>query len=658
MSITTDAAPTTTLVTMPLQLGQVRLKNRLVSAPMERNYCDTEGHLSRQYKEYLLERARAGVGLVFTEATYVRADGKGRTHQLGAHDDSCIAPLADLTAAMHAEGALVGCELNHGGRTAQSRISGSPNLAPSAIPCAIAGGEVPKEMTEAEALELVEAYAAAARRCVRAGIDVLSIHGGHGYLVHQFMSPLYNHRTDAFADPVHFLNLVIEAVRAAAPGLAVGLRFSAVEGTPGGLDADATFAIISRARLSQLDFLDVSAGSYEAGEWIVQSGEWQPGFLREAAERYRVFGLPIGMAGRINSPEVVEDLLQAGAVDFVSLGRALHADPDFARAALEGGSYRPCIACNVCIDNLGDGQVGCTVNPGVGRGTVPVPLPRVRPGVSVLVAGAGPAGLTAARDLAIAGAAVTLVDPANDIGGQMALAATMQSTPDFHRFLDWSRAELQRLGVRVQLGSSVDEVLAAQRAGGHEPQGIIRATGGERPAVPHSGGSAAGAPMVVEVRDWLRRGEPTPQACTVWGADAVGMSVADTLASRGASVLLVGSETEIALESGRRAKILAVPRLRANPQVRIVLGATVTAIEADRLQVSVDGGAPQWLDAPGPVLVSHGVLQNGDLHTEDGVTPVATEAFAASKPAGSPSTIRFAIQSGTDAARRLGALLG
>jgi len=652
MSSTTDAAHTPTasatkLVTTPLLLGPVRLKNRLVSAPMERNYCDAEGHLSLQYKEYLLERARAGVGLVFTEATYVRADGKGRTHQLGAHDDSCIQPLADLTKAMHAEGALVGCELNHGGRTAQSRISGFPNLAPSAIPCAIAGGEVPREMTEADAHELVAAYAAAATRCVRAGVDVLSIHGGHGYLVHQFMSPLYNHRTDAFADPVYFLNLIIDAVRAAAPGIALGLRFSAVEGTPGGLDADATFAIISRARLSQLDFLDVSAGSYEAGEWIVQSGEWQPGFLREAAERYREFGLPIGMAGRINSPEIIEELLQSGATDFVSLGRALHADPNFAAAALHGTRYRPCIACNVCIDNLGDGQVGCTVNPDVGRGAVPVPMPSVRTGTPVLVAGSGPAGLTAARDLALAGASVTLVDQASIVGGQMGLAATMRSTPDFHRFLDWSREELTRLGVNVELNTTVGEVLARD---GLAAEGAVSAIGGGRPAVSTRGVDGA---RVLDVRDWLLSGEPVPTACTVWGADGVGMSVADTLASAGTSVLLVGSEHEIAAESGRRAKILAVPRLRANPNVRIILDAAVMAIEHDRVQVQVDGATPEWLDAPGPVLVSHGVLPSSGLgHVS---VPIIV---ASSKPEATPSTIRFAIQAGADAARRLGALLG
>lgn len=627
--------------TSPLDLGRVQLRNRLVSAPMERNYCDTEGHMSEQYIDYLLERARAGVALVFAEATYVRADGKGRTHQLGAHDDSCIAPLARFANALHAEGALVGVELNHGGRTAQQGVSGFPNVAPSPIACEIAGGQVPRELTTQECVDLARSYGEAAARCVRAGIDVLSIHAGHGYLVHQFMSPLYNLRTDAFGDPLRFLDLVIAEVRRAAPAITLGLRFSAVEGSEGGLDADATFDIISRADLAKLDFLDVSAGSYEAGEWIVQSGEWEPGYLRDIAVRYRELGLPYGLAGRINSPEAVRMIVEGGYADWVSLARALHADPRFAAGVLHGEEYRPCIACNVCIDNLGAGQVGCSVNPRVGRGATPLPTPTVRSGATATVVGAGPAGITAAAELAAAGADVTLIDQRPSLGGRMAQAARMRSTPDFHRYLDWAERVLAGAGVETIQGADANNVIATRT-----PADIlIDARGGD--GVSDAPGDTFA--RALDIRAWLdAHGDETPPECTIWGADTVGMVVADTLASRGCRVLLLGSESEIAPDSGRRAKILVVPRLRADENVRVELGVRLVRIEADRVLVVDAAGTSRWLASSGPVLISRGIVDRKDpaLSTAGQIT--------ASVPAAQSngiSTIKTAVQGGFDAAR-------
>ena len=648
------------------------LRNRLASAPMERNYGTTDGHITDQYIDYLVTRAKAGLGMVTTEATYVRADGKGRTHQLGLDTDEMVPGLRRLTDALHAEGALAAVELNHGGRTAQSAVSGFKNLAPSPVPCPTAGGEVPRALTDAECYELVEAYADAARRAVAAGFDVINLHGAHGYLIHQFMSPISNHRTDQFAAPEVFMNLVIDAVRDAAPHTIVGLRVSVVEGPAQGISAEQQVAIIATAHLDKLDFLDLSAGSYDAGEWIVQSGEWKPGILAGYAGSYRQFGLPLGMAGRLNSPEIIEQVLAEGTCDFVSLARAIHADPAFVGGVLHGHRYRPCIACNVCIDNLGLGQVTCTVNPAVGRSRVPVPTPAVRPASTVLVVGAGPAGLTAARELAEAGARVTLIDDGPRPGGQFAFAERMKSTPDFHRFTDWSGSEIERLGVDVRWGTRGDTSDVGALARHYGAEAMVIATGGQRPV---AGFIGADSPRVSDIRDWLAGhadvldggasvGERTvPDAVTVWGADSVAMSVADTLAAKGTAVLIVGPQETLAPESGRRAKILAVPRLERNPKVRIFLGSTIEELDGGRVRISRPGADDEWIDAPGELLVSRSVLAwDGDL------TPAEREAelsLAASVPVAvagtvvdkSPAIVSNAVKSGYDAAQRIAAAL-
>jgi 2,4-dienoyl-CoA reductase-like NADH-dependent reductase (Old Yellow Enzyme family)/thioredoxin reductase len=661
----------------PLTLGRNgrtprTLRNRLASAPMERNYGTPDGHITEQYIDYLVTRAKAGLGMVTTEATYVRADGKGRTHQLGLHHDDMIPGLRKLTDALHAEGALAAVELNHGGRTAQAAVSGFRNLAPSPVPCEVAGGEVPRELTAAECHELAAAYGRAAARAVQAGFDVINIHGAHGYLIHQFMSPISNHRTDEFAAPEHFMNLVIDEVRHAAPDAIIGMRISVVEGPEDGITAEQQLQIIARAHLEHLDFLDISAGSYEAGEWIVQSGEWKPGILADYAKAYRRFGLPLGMAGRLNSPAIIEEVLSGGTCDFVSLARAIHADPAFVGGVLRGDRYRPCIACNVCIDNLGLGQVTCTVNPAVGRSRVPVPTPAVRQGSRVVVVGAGPAGLTAARELAEAGAQVTVLDDGARPGGQFALAERMKSTPDFRRFAEWSAEENDRLGVEVRLGTHVDtgDVGGLVRETGADA--VVIATGGFRPA---AGFPGAESPNVRDVREWLAAhpgvldGQDIPESVTIWGADSVAMTVADTLADRGTAVLLVGPQQVIAPESGRRAKILAVPRLQTNPRVRIRLGATVEEYDGARVRIRSAGGPEgpdgpgEWLDAPGELLVSRSVAPL------DGCVPARERDAALSLAAGVPVTLAGtvidqtpaiasnAVKSGYDAAQRVAAEL-
>jgi 2,4-dienoyl-CoA reductase-like NADH-dependent reductase (Old Yellow Enzyme family) len=565
------------LAAQPLRLGAVTLRNRIVSAPMERNFATRDGLVTDQYVDYLAARAAAGVALVTTEATFVRADGKGRTHQLGAHDDACIPGLRRVADAVHAHGALVCAELNHGGRTAQPAVTGLPTVAPSPVPCEVAGGGMPRELTTPECHQLVLDYAAAARRCVAAGFDVLNLHGAHGYLIHQFLSPLYNLRTDEFAVPERFLELVVAAVRQAAPKVALGLRISVLEGPPEGLDPDGTLAILRRARIDGVDFLDLSAGSYEAGEWIIQSGEWARGFLAEYTAPFRELGLPLGLAGRLKTPESIEAVLDAGDADFVSLARGLHADPALATACLDGRTnYRPCIACNACVDNHRFGQSFCTVNPDVGRDRLPLPLPPLPARWRVTVVGGGPAGITAAREFALAGATVSLLERHTELGGQMRHAARMRSTPEFGDYLAWAHRELPALGVILRTGIGVDAaVVAATR-----PDLVVVATGGIPTPNP-------GVPIGQFLDDCLVD-SPPPRACTIVGNTVAAMTLADSLSSAGTDVVLVAESSELAPEVGRRAKILALPRLRQSPHVQIRLGEPL----------------PARFDHPGPVIAA------------------------------------------------------
>jgi 2,4-dienoyl-CoA reductase-like NADH-dependent reductase (Old Yellow Enzyme family)/thioredoxin reductase len=592
----------------PLDLGRLRLRNRFVSAPMERNYCEIDGTMTDRYIDYLARRAQGGAALVFTEASYVRADGKGRIRQMGVDDDERIPGMARMAQAVQAHGALVGVELNHGGRTAQGAVSGFVPVAPTPIPCHVVGGEMPVELDPDDIEHIVECFGEAAARCAQAGVDVVSLHGGHGYLIHQFMSPAYNKRDDEWADPTLFVNRVIDSVREHAPELVVGLRFSAFEGKAGGLTAELTREHIAAVATDKLDFLDVSAGNYEAGQWIIQPGEWERGLLRDYAEPYtRDYAIPVGVAGRINSPETAAEIIATGKADFVSLARTLHADPDFCNRAIDGGRYRPCIACNYCIDSLAAGPIPCSVNPWVGREADQPDKPAAQQ-VHVAVVGAGPAGMGAARELALAGHRVDLYDERDELGGDFALASRLHEYPEYPGIVAWYRAELADLDVTCHVGTTVSAATFA----GEVPDAIVLATGGDGYAPELAGTDTR---VVRDVREFLYSGDPAPETVTIYGADREAAAVADDLLGRGTRVVLIGPQRAIAADVGRRAKIVLLPRLAAASDLTTYLSATIVRLEADRVLIRSDGEL-QWVDAPGELLVSHGIEPRNGLLAE------------------------------------------
>ncbi|XVU30479.1 FAD-dependent oxidoreductase [Actinoplanes sp. CA-054009] len=588
------------------------LRNRVVSPPMERNYGTPDGRVTGMYVDYLRERAAGGAALVFTEATYVRPDGRGRRLQLGAHGDHVVPGLAGLASAVHAHGARLGVELNHAGRVASPAVSGLQPVAPSAVPFR---GVVPRALSTGEVASLVGDFAAAARRCAEAGVDVLSVHAAHGYLIHQFLSPRTNQRTDRYGDPLAFVSEVLEAVRAA--GLPVFLRLSAFEGVPGGLSLEDTLALAARLPLDAVDVLDISAGCYEAGEWMVQPGEVVRGVLAPYAAQFRSLGKPVCVAGRIPTAEVAEEILRSGAADLIAVGRAQHADPHWTRKALTGVAPRPCIACNQgCIDELHTQRpIWCLVNP---------PAPTVAPGASrrVLVVGGGVAGLEAAHRAASAGHDVVLVESEPALGGRFRDAATLPGRPEFGRLLDWYEAELRRLGAEIRLGTPAGAATAAAL----RPDLVVMACGGA-PCVP----PIPGASLPRVTTSFFLPSANT--VVTVWGADRAGLAVADAASAAGRRVLLLCAGDTLAPEAGFREKVLVERRLRASPAVEIRMSTTLEAVTDDTLLVGA-AGRLERLDVRGPVVASHGTVPRTiDLGDGPWRTVVVGEAGTATSAA-------------------------
>jgi 2,4-dienoyl-CoA reductase-like NADH-dependent reductase (Old Yellow Enzyme family)/thioredoxin reductase len=538
----------------PLDVGPMTVANRIVMAPMERNYANPDGTVSERTIAHYRLRAAGGVGWVDVESTFVDPAGRGRTHQLGLHDERCVDGMRALADAVHAGGARIGIELHHAGRNTCAAISGYEPVAPSPVPCAEAGGDVPQELTVPEIDAIIERYAAAAVRAAAAGFDAVELHSAHGYLPLAFLSPLTNLRTDEYGgsleNRMRFAVRVIEAMRAAVgPGLAVGCRFSADELLPGGLTLDETTRYAQALEAAGVDYLSVSAGVYASFVNIIPPMDYAPGWLLPtAAAIKRAVTVPVIGASRITDPETAERAIADGEVDLVAFGRALLTDPELPRKARQGrpGEIVSCIGCNQGCEARISRQrdVTCLVNPEVGREGA-FALTRTRAPKRVVVIGGGPAGMEAARVCAQRGHTVTLHDRGPRLGGMINLAEALPERGGWRTFVEQAQRRVYDSGVDVRLNSEVDATSLTWSGA----DAIVLATGA-RFTRPDRGYNRASV-LTLTPSELLASTPARSGRVVVSGAGAIGLGVAAWLVDRGVDVTVTSGEVEIGDPEGQ-----------------------------------------------------------------------------------------------------------
>ncbi len=566
----------------PGRIGSAALRNRILMAPMEKNLATPAGAVTRRYIDYVEARAAGGAALILLESMYVHPAGRNHLYQLGLHDDALVPGYRGLIQACHRHGALVGAEIEFAGRETSSLVTGTQPVAPSPVPCTtLAGGETPRTLSVAEIAAIVGDFAAAARRALAAGFDVIEIHGAHGYLVGQFLSPYSNRREDEYGGDferrLRFPLEVIGAVReAVGPEFPLLYRLSAEEHVPGGLTVADLGRIAPRLEAAGIDGLDVTAGIYESAVWMVQPMEMEQGCLAPLArEIRRAVTIPVSVAGRISDPHVAERILEAGDADFVTLGRALHADPEMPRKSLEGREREICycVGCLKCSDLLGQNQpVLCLVNTRTAREREYAPRPAARP-ERVVVVGAGPAGLEAARVLALRGHAVTVLERGAEPGGQLLLSRLVPKREELSGLAAYLADAVTREGARIRLGvEATVELVLAER-----PDTVVVATGARPGTPPIAGVTESPAVDPFEV---LRRPAGRIRRALVIGGGILGVGVAHVLAERGAEVIVTEPGGELSAEIGLRPRWQYVADLRARPNVTVRLATTVESLSA------------------------------------------------------------------------------
>lgn len=544
-----DVATAPTRIFEPWTMRGVELRNRLVFAGHGSRFVDPHTHhLTERQADYLAERAKGGVGLVIQGSGIVHPTGMtfGGINQVW--DDSCIPSYARVADAVHEHGAALFGQLSHLGRQGSGFPSQRELWAPSAVPDP-ASRVVPHAMTRRDIAELVEHYVAAARRFQAAGFDGLEVYLAHGYLLCSFLSRFSNTRTDEYGGslenrmrlPLQVLAAVREAVD---PRRAVGIRISADEFVPRGLEIDESCEIVARLLAAvPVDYVSVSQSNYASIDRQIPDMSFPVApFVHYAREVRKVTGgVPVFAVGRIVSAQKAEELLVDGSADFVCLVRPLIADPELPNKAREGrlDEIRPCTSCNVgCRGGPHRGlPVACLVNPAVGfeqrwgAGRVPAAT-TVR---HVVVVGGGPAGLKTAETAARRGHRVTLLEASGRLGGDVLVAAAaMPYRDEFAGLTRHLEAELARLGVHVQLDHAADLESVRSLA----PDAVVVATGA-LPGAPDVPG--AGAPHVCSVQQAVVKGVAGHRVVLVDAgeSDWKALTAAEGLAAAGHHVRLV-----------------------------------------------------------------------------------------------------------------------
>jgi 2,4-dienoyl-CoA reductase-like NADH-dependent reductase (Old Yellow Enzyme family) len=344
----------------PGRIGSLELPNRVVFAATSSELADKDGFVGDDLVEYYAERARGGTGLIVVEATYIEQEGKRLHHNAMLHDDCFIPGLRKVVQAAHAEGARMALQLNHGGRESIPDVSGSVPLAPSPIPSEFTGvgdAVIPKELTVGEIDRIVERFAEAARRSRDAGFDAVELHGAHGYLIGEFLSPDSNKREDDYGGTVqgraYFCLRLIRAIKARlGADYPVIVRMNGRDHVPYGLELADAIEMAVMFEAAGADSISVSGGVHASRPYMVVPGmSVDRGCYVSYGDAIRKrVKVPVMVVGRINTPELAEQILEDGHADFICLSRALIADPHFPAKAKAGRveTIAPCIACNEC----------------------------------------------------------------------------------------------------------------------------------------------------------------------------------------------------------------------------------------------------------------------------------------------------------------------
>lgn len=550
----------------PGRIGTMELRNRMIMPGMGTNLAAADGTVSDVIVNYYARRANGGVGMIITEVCCPDPLGRVIPGEIEATYDYFMPGLSRIPHAIHSGGAKACLQLAHGGCFASESVTGERPLTPSGIGTMLLPNENPRTMTIEQIHELVEKYAQAARRARDCGFDAVEIHGAHGYMPLQFLSPYTNRRTDEYGGSIEnrarFSLEIIKKIREyVGTDINIIYRLSAEEYVPNGLTIEDACKFAKMAEEAGVDAINVSAGTWDSrmeNYFSVMKGEksaegmdlslgvgistWVPPnytprgtMIHLAAAVKKAISIPVIAVCGI-SPEMGEKILEANDADFIAIGRQTIADPDYANKIKEGRAdeIRRCLRCNECLGEvMRNCGISCAINPEAGKEyesfTTIKPYQKIK---NIAIIGSGPAGMQAALTATERGHKVTLFEKNSNLGGALHYVSIPEFKKDYKDYTDYMINAVKHCGAVIKTDTEATPEIINH--GGFDT--VIVASGAATfiPDIPGANGSKILDPLKV-----LDNKENTGDTVIVCGAGLVGCEVAMFLAEQGKEVTLV-----------------------------------------------------------------------------------------------------------------------
>lgn len=590
----------------PGRIGALEIRNRIVMAPMALNYVEYPYQPTKRYADCLAERAKGGAGLIIT--CHVKAESTIDPYPIGfmfpcIDREYTLRNFTELVDAVHIHGVKIMPELSAGtGRHADVPMRDKWPVGASEVPLFINPQLKTRALTLDEIQRLVEAYGEAAARVERAGFDGIEVHCMGGYLIDQFLNPIWNKRTDKYGgDLENRMRFMVECIESAKSKVSSGFTLIARITTDylmeGVRPPEETIKIAKRLEELGMKALHLSTGCYDTLDWIIPPTYYPQGCgVPYAQPIKKSVNIPVIVDGRIVDPDFAEKLLDEGKTDFIGLGRALLADPCWPKKVREGRTeeIRKCIFCDECLNAIFQFRhAQCSVNPALGREKEYMIVPASKP-KKVAVIGGGPGGMEAARVAALRGHMVTLYEKSDKLGGNLKAASSPTFKAPVRSLIDWLTAEVKKAGVKTELGKEV----TARTIEAAKPDTVVVATGAAAaiPEVP--GVKSANVATAIDV---LLGKAKVGKEVVVVGGGLVGCETALCLAQMGKGVTIVEMLPDIALDVGLAEK-MALFKLFAENKVRWFTNVKLDEITKEGLVARDKEGRKQTFKADSVVL--------------------------------------------------------
>ena len=586
----------------PLTVKTMTIKNRIVMPPMGSNFGGANGELTEEHIKYYEQRAKGGTGLIILENVCVDFPlGSNGTTQLRMNHDCFIPGFYKLTDRLHKYGTCVAVQINHSGASAVPSRIGMQPVSSSNVPSKT-GGAIPRELTKEEILEIVEKYAQAAKRVQMAGFDAVEIHAGHSYLISQFLSPLYNKRTDEFGgsaeNRARFGRMVIDKVReAVGPMFPIIVRISADEFLEGGNTLEDTLEYLEYLN-AEVDVFNVSSALNDTIQFQIDANYLEDGWRAYMSKAVREkFDKPTITTGNIRNPQVAEDILAEGKADLIGMGRGLIAEPNWANKVKCGkeDTLRKCISCNIgCAGHrIGlNRPLRCTINPDVinedtlaGR--------KVNKTTNVVVIGGGTAGLEAACTAAEAGCTTFLFEKRSYLGGLAREIAKLPAKDRINDFPDYLINRANKLKNLITFTGTEATVEAVENL---KPDVIINATGsvpllppitGLLDRIDKEGSKVRSIFGLIKDIEMFKNLEVKGKKVAVVGGGAVGLDVVEFFTEKGADVTIIERLPMIGRDLDVVTKVQSMTMLKEK-EVRAMTSTSLLEVRDDNFKVNVD----------------------------------------------------------------------